>query len=74
MKTRPVVGWAGLGRITCQFTWEMGLGMELTMQLHSLVCVLAGASDRLNLNLHWLAHKVVKSELTPYKVSCGTTK
>lgn len=38
-------------------------------QLHPPVCALAGASDRLNLALHWLAHTGVNWEVTLGKVS-----
>lgn len=42
----------------------MGLGAELTRQLHLPVCVLAGAGNKLNLTLHWLAYTRVKLEVT----------
>lgn len=52
VKTVPVAGWARLGLSFKQFAWDTGLRKGLIRHLHPLECVLAGAADRPNLNLH----------------------
>lgn len=42
---------------------------ELTRQLHLPICTLASKRDILNLTLHWMAHRRVKSDVFSGKVS-----
>lgn len=49
----------------------MGLGAELTMQLHLPVCAVVGASDGTDLTLQWLMHTIVQCEVIPGEVCWG---
>lgn len=62
--------WAGLQHSSVHVTYRTWV--EATRQLHSLVCALAGAGERLHLTLSWLVHKGVKSEVTPGEASWRT--